>query len=229
MHDGSNGTWDNGLISSKATDSRDYTNLRVLIANQDERRLDGLADVVERLGHAVVVRQRNVASVAESTRTERPDVALVGLGDNGEHALGLIDEIVSESACPVILVLDGPAPVFVRQAARSGIFAYITADEGEDGDGELAGTLDIVLRRFAEFHNLEGAFSRRRVIEIAKGILMERHRVDDREAFELLRTRSRSSNRRVVDIAQAVVDGFLLLPAAVPPATVTPEATPDES
>ena len=47
------------------------------------------------------------------------------------------------------------------------------------------------------------ALERRAVIERAKGILMERHGVDEREAFELLRDHARSSNRRVVDVAQS--------------------------
>jgi response regulator NasT len=50
------------------------------------------------------------------------------------------------------------------------------------------------------------------VIERAKGILMERHGVDERQAFELLRQQARRSNRRVIDLALAVADGHALLP-----------------
>src|SRR4051794_40714994 len=80
----------------------------------------------------------------------------------------------------------------------------------------LQSSLDIVLRRFAEFQSLEGAFARRALIERAKGILMERHDVDDAVAFELLRTHSRSSNRKLIDIANAV-DGRALLPGPPKP------------
>ena len=73
----------------------------------------------------------------------------------------------------MIAVLDASDPEFVNEAARRGIFAYIT-----DGDPqELQSALDIVLRRFAEFQSLEGAFGRRAVIERAKGILMERRAI----------------------------------------------------
>ena len=80
----------------------------------------------------------------------------------------------------------------------------------------MQSSIDIVLRRFAEFQNLEGAFARRALIERAKGILMERHDVDEHAAFDLLRTHARSSNRKVTDLAHAVVDGRRLLPG--PPA-----------
>ena len=73
-------------------------------------------------------------------------------------------------------------------------------------------SIDIVLRRFAEYHNLEGAFGRRALTERAKGILMERHAIDEGSAFEMLRERSRNENRKLVDLAGAVVDGHRLLP-----------------
>ena len=53
------------------------------------------------------------------------------------------------------------------------------------------------------------------MIERAKGILMERHTLDERGAFELLRDHARSSSRRVVDVAQSVLDGHALLPRSV--------------
>jgi hypothetical protein len=69
-----------------------------------------------------------------------------------------------------------------------------------------------VLRRFAEYHDLEGAFGRRAITERAKGILMERHSVDDADAFEMLRDQSRRTNTKLADVAAAVVDGHRLLP-----------------
>ena len=80
-----------------------------------------------------------------------------------------------------------------------------------DGEGWQS-SIDIVLRRFAEYQDLEGAFGRRAVTERAKGILMERHSVDDATAFAMLRDHSRGANRKLFDVAAAVVDGHGLLP-----------------
>jgi AmiR/NasT family two-component response regulator len=81
-----------------------------------------------------------------------------------------------------------------------------------DGDPEeLQGAVDVVLRRFAEFHRLEGALGRRALTERAKGILMERHRIDEREAFERLRSHSRRTGRKLIDVAEAVTTSHLLL------------------
>ena len=108
----------------------------------------------------------------------------------------------------MILLIHAPDPDFVQEASKWGIFAYITDSDVEDWQISI----DIVLRRFAEYHDLEGAFGRRSVSERATGILMERHSVYEAEASEMLRNRSRTTNRKLIDIATAVVDGHRLLP-----------------
>ena len=184
--------------------------LRVLIANERKDRLALVAPIVAALGHEVIAREIEVEDVGPVTARERPDVALVGLGESSDHALGLIEKIVQEAACPVIVLLHAPDPAFVKEASKRGVFAYITDADSLDWQSSI----DIVLRRFAEFHDLEGAFGRRAITERAKGILMERHSVDESDAFDMLREHSRSTNRKLVDIASAVVDGHRLLPKA---------------
>ncbi len=79
---------------------------------------------------------------------------------------------------------------------------------------ELQNALDITLRRFAEFQNLQGAFGRRAIIEQAKGILMERHRIDANAAFALLKSHSQQTGTRLNDVAEALIQTHNLLPAA---------------
>jgi len=187
---------------------RETEHLRVLIANERKDRLALVAPIVAALGHEVIAREIDVADVGDVTARERPDVALVGLGESSDHALGLIEKIVQEAACPVIVLLHASDPAFVKEASKRGVFAYIT-----DADaGDWQSSIDIVLRRFAEYHDLEGAFGRRALTERAKGILMERHSLDEASAFEMLREHSRTANRKLVDVATAVVDGHRLLP-----------------
>jgi hypothetical protein len=160
---------------------RETEHLRVLIANERKDRLELVVPIV------------------------------VGLGESSQHALGLIEKIVHEAACPVIVLLHAPDPGFVKEASKRGVFAYVTDGEATDWQSSI----DIVLRRFAEYQDLEGAFGRRAVTERAKGILMERHSVDESAAFDMLREQSRSTNNKLVDIASAVVDGHRLLPKAL--------------
>ena len=188
--------------------------LRVLIANERRDRLELLAQVVIGLGHDVIAREIDVKDVGSATAREHPDVALVGLGESSVHALDLISEIVREASCPVIAILHADDPAYVREAAKRGVFAYITAGSPE----ELQSAIDITLQRFAEYQSLQGAFGRRALIEQAKGILMARHSIDAERAFEMLRDHSQHNGRKLSDVAAAVVESHLLL---LPPPPLT--------
>jgi AmiR/NasT family two-component response regulator len=177
----------------------------VLVANERQDRLVLVADVIRGLGHEVIAPQIEVSEVGPITAQEQPDVAFVGLGASSQHALELIEQIVHEAACPVVALLHEPDSDFVIEAAKRGIFAYIT-----DGNPqEWQNSIEIVLRRFAEFRDLEGAFKRRTLTERAKGILMERHAIDEERAFQLIREHARDTQTTLVDTAQAIVDGSL--------------------
>ena len=180
----------------------------MLVANERQDRLAGVVAIVAGMGHEVLAPQIEVSEVGPITAREQPDVAFVGLGESSDHALELIEQIVHEAACPVVALLHAPDPAFIVEAARRGVFAYIT-----DGDPqEWQNSIEIVLRRFAEYRDLEGAFKRRSTTERAKGILMERHGIDEERAFQLLREHARRTQTKLVDTAQSIVDGHLLLP-----------------
>jgi AmiR/NasT family two-component response regulator len=190
----------------------EISQLRVLIANERRDRLELLARVVAGLGHEVIAREVDVREVGSVTAREHPDVALVGLGLSSEHALELITEIVHESTCPVIALLSARDPAYIREAAKRGVFAYII-DASPD---ELQSAIDITLQRFTEYHNLQGAFGRRAVIEQAKGILMARHAIAQETAFEMLRDHSQHNGHKLIDVAEAIVESHLLLLPSIP-------------
>jgi AmiR/NasT family two-component response regulator len=177
--------------------------LRVLIANERQDRLVNVRRIVESLGHHVITPQIEVEDVGEFTRVEKPDVALVGLGESTQHALELIERIVYEAVCPVVTLLHLPDQEFVAEAARRGVFAYATDDEPAE---DWQNAIEIALRRFAQLRDLEGAFAKRAVTERAKGILIERYSVSEFEALQMLRERATRDSSALVEAAQAVLD-----------------------
>jgi AmiR/NasT family two-component response regulator len=198
--------------------------LLIMVAHERPDRLAQVTEVVGKLGHHVIERAIGINDVGQATIEVRPDVAIVIVGPDSEaQALRSIDTIVKQAACPVIAILDVQDRAFINEAAKRGIFAYIA--DGHDPD-ELQSAIDIVLRRFAEYHALEGAFGRRAVTERAKGILMERHGIDEQEAFNMLRDHARRHNRKMVDVAEEIVSAHRLLPGrgqSAPPARSDPE------
>ena len=149
------------------------------------------------------------------------------LADQDEGALKISARLVRDLGHEVTEMAIGVAeaaqtiaredPAFVAQAAERGIYAY--AREGTPESIQSA--IEVAIRRHAEVralteqvHRLESALERRAVIERAKGILMERHDIEDRAAFDMLREHARSRNRTVVDVASSVAEGHALLPKA---------------
>jgi response regulator NasT len=186
----------------------------VLAADEDKAALAELGAVLERLGHDVVSFAVSPAEARAVIAAENPDAALVRLHHDDEHALELIGEIAEFARGPVIAILEKEDPQFVAEAAKRGISAYAREGRAES----IQAAIEVATRRYREHRELaeqverlEGALQRRALIERAKGILMERHSIADRAAFELLREHARSNNRTVVDVAAAVTEGHALL------------------
>lgn len=194
---------------SKATDS-----LRILAADEDQSALARTAQMLGSLGHDVTATAVDLAQVTEAIAREEPELSVVVVHRDDEHALELIEEITAFASGPVIALLAEEDAEFARRAAERGIYAAV-----RDGDPDaVQSAIEIALRRHAETEKLvaqvdrlESALERRAVIERAKGILMERHGIGDRAAFDRMRAHARSNNRTVVDVASAVTGGHALL------------------
>ena len=191
--------------------------LRILTADEDESTLRSTDAVLEGLGHTVTGHATHVSHVGDLVAQEDPDLSIVVVDSDDDHALDLIDEVGEYARGPIIALVGGHEPGFVSAAAERGIYAFARLSFLD----EVEGAIELALRRHAEQHRLteqvsqlESALERRGTIERAKGILMERHGVDDRTAFELLRGQARRSNKQVVELARSVTEGHALLPAA---------------
>jgi AmiR/NasT family two-component response regulator len=149
----------------------------------------------------VIAHEVEISKVGAATLDQRPDLAIVALHEDTKHALELITEIVDEAACPVIALADDANRKFVAEAARRGVFAYIDSTNAT----ELQGGIDVALQRHEEHKKLLRAFERRARIERAKGILMERHGLPDRVAFERIRSQARSSRRPLIEVVDEML------------------------
>ena len=190
----------------------------MLIADEDKDALEHLGTVLEELGHEVTPYVVSVADAIDLISREDPDLAIVVVHKDDEHALALIQETVEYASGPVIAQTRDGDVEFVARAAERGISAWIESTSPEI----VQGAIEVALRRYEEasqlqvkVDQLETALERRAVIERAKGIVMERHGLDERAAFELMRDHARAQSRRVVDVAMSVAEGHALLPKRV--------------
>ena len=202
---------------SATSDDNDLRGLKVLLADEDEGALRITAALVRDIGHDVSEMAIGIEEAADVIARGDPDLSLVVVYENNGYALDLLEEIVEYARGPVIALVDREDPGFVAQAADRGIDAYARAGTAD----AIQSAIEVAMRRHAEkralteqVQRLESALERRAMIERAKGIIMERHSVSEREAFDRLRDHARSRNRTVVDVAASVAEGHALLPKA---------------
>jgi AmiR/NasT family two-component response regulator len=191
--------------------------LRILLADEDEGALRITAALVRELGHEVAEMAIGVQEAAEVIARDDPDLSMVVVNRSDGQALDLIEEISEFARGPVIAIIEKEDAEFVSAAAERGIYAYAREGMAES----IQSAIEVAMRRHADkrrlaeqVERLESALERRALIERAKGILMERHNVDERAAFDRLREHARSRNRTVVDVAASVAEGHALLPKA---------------
>jgi len=204
-------------MSKNGDHDDDLRGMKVLLADQDEGALRIAAALVRDLGHEVIELAVGVQEAAEVIARDDPDLSIVVVDDDDDYALDLIEEITEYARGPVIAMVEKEDPEFVSEAAKRGIYAY--AREGLADSIQSA--IEVAVRRHAEtrelaeqVERLETALERRALIERAKGILMERHNIGEREAFNRLREHARSRNRTVVAVSASVAEGHALLPKA---------------
>lgn len=189
--------------------------LKVLVADEDESALKRMSGLIEGLGHEVVAHVLDLTDAIQAIADDDPDVSIVLVHSDDQHALSLIEEIKAFSAGPIIVLLGIDDQQFVTAAAERGIAAFVRPTSPE----AVQSTIEVALRRHEETAHLnkqvaqlQTALDRRVIIERAKGILMERYSLSDRDAFELLRSNARASNKTVVALADEVADGLDLSP-----------------
>jgi AmiR/NasT family two-component response regulator len=184
-------------------------NLRILVADEDPSALDHLGETLNQLGHRVTPYAVSVQEAAEMIAAEDPDLAIVMVHRDDEHALALIAEAVEFASGPVIAHLGDNDVDFIARAAEHGIAAYVESSSPES----LQVAIEFALRRYRDetalnqkVSQLETALERRALIERGKGVLMERHGIGEREAFERLRAEARSRSITVVSLAREVTE-----------------------
>ncbi len=179
-----------------------------VVANGRPETLRRIARLVEATGHRVVACERDAeAAVAAATRTGA-QLAVVAVDRDAAHALDLVERLHASFPCPVVLVLDEEDPELVREALGRGLDAYA----GRETPEALRSAIELARHRHAraveadrQVGTLEASAARRVLVERAKGVLMERHGIGEREAYELLRGHARNHRITLAATAQAVV------------------------
>ncbi len=183
--------------------------MRILIA-EDETiiRLD-LRDLLERAGFEVCGEARDGEEAVALARSEQPDLAVLDVKMPKLDGIEAARRILDERPIPIVILTAYGQQELVARAVEAGVFGYLVKPFREQ---DLLPAIRTARARHAELQALRAeaeslaeALAARKVIERAKGLLMERESLSEQEAFARLRKASQVSGRPLKLIAEAVV------------------------
>lgn len=185
------------------------TSLRVLIADDESIRLMSLCSQLTALGHRVVAEATQGDEAVQLAAEKKPDLAILDIKMPVMDGIEAAERITQARPIPIILLTAYSETQLVERAARANISAYLMKPVAED---DLLPAITLALTRFKEFESLRRevadlreALEARKVVEKAKGILMRRLDLSEEEAFKRLQRQSQDTNRRLSEVAEAIV------------------------
>jgi AmiR/NasT family two-component response regulator len=189
--------------------------LRVLIADDESLRVMSLKGQLEALGHKVIAEASTGKEAVHLAEELRPDLAILDIKMPEMDGIEAAQKISAERAIPIILLTAYSERELAERAAIANVSAYLMKPISEQ---DLLPAIALAMSRFKEFQSLHqevddlrDALETRKLVERAKGILMRRLNLTEEEAFRRMQRRSQNENKRLGEIAQAIItaDGML--------------------
>jgi response regulator NasT len=183
--------------------------MRILVADDEPASAQSLKELLELIGHQVIGPAPDGAEAVRLAASERPDLAIFDIEMPRMSGLEAIDEITRTRPIPVIVLTGHSEPEFVDRAAELPVFNYLNKPAGSD---RLLPAIRLASARFQEWSALNGRvgelsckIEERKMIERAKGILMELRGINEGDAYRLLQRESQQRSRSMVDVARSIV------------------------
>ncbi len=188
---------------------------RILIAEDNDLVALTLEDQLKRLGYDVVGIARAGAEAIQLAARLLPDLIIMDIRMPEVEGTEAATRINQQRPTPIIMLTAYTDRDTIRRAEAAGALGYLVKPVNEP---ELTPAINIALARFKEIQSLrsqvsdlEESLKSRKIIERAKGILMQRLGLSERDAYERLRHRARDKRAKMKDIAQAIIEAEELL------------------
>ena len=175
---------------------------KVAIVDDHERSRAAVRAAIWAAGGEVAGEAYRGADALVLVQRTHPHVAIFAVGLPDRDGIDVASEVTTKAGCPVVLFTSHTDDKLTERAREAGIMAYLLKPLRP---AELAPALDLAVARFREAQELRQSLEDRKVIERAKGRLMERHALTEEQAFQRLRRAAMDTRRPMVEIARAVL------------------------
>ncbi|WP_372572740.1 ANTAR domain-containing response regulator [Ruegeria jejuensis] len=189
--------------------------LTVVVVEQNHDRAIAIVDALKESGEVDVFVIGAVSGLARKIATHSPDIVLIDIDNPSRDMLEELTIASGPMERPVAMFVSGAAGGLAKAAVEAGVSAYVV--DGLQAE-RIKPVIDIAIARFqvlrqvrTELAETRRALEERKVIDRAKGLLMKAKGIQEDEAYAMLRKTAMNQNRRVADVAEALVTASELL------------------
>lgn len=182
---------------------------RVIIADDESIIRMDLREMLTNLGYLVVGEAGDGRSAVNLARELRPDVAILDIKMPDMDGIEAARILTEEKIAPVVLLTAYSQRELVERAKEAGVVGYITKPMRES---DLAPAIEVAMARFSELRamekevgDLKKALETRKLVDRAKGILMDTQGLTEAEAFRKIQKMSMNTRRPMKDVAEAII------------------------
>ena len=182
---------------------------RVIVADDESIVRIDLMEMLDSLGYLVVGEAGDGESAVHLSRELRPDIVIMDIKMPGMDGIDAGRILTEERIAPVLLLTAYSQEDLVERAKEAGVMAYIVKPFHE---ADLAPAIEVALRRWREFRTLERevedlkeALETRKLVDRAKGILMDTQGLSEADAFRRIQKTSMDQRKPMKEVAAAIV------------------------
>ena len=183
--------------------------VRVVIADDESVICMDLREMLSNLGYLVVGEAGDGKSAVNLARELRPDVVIMDVKMPDMDGIEATTLLTEDRIAPVVLLTAFSQRDLIERAKQAGVVAYLVKPVKET---DLAPAIEVALARFAEFRemekevdNLQEQLETRKLVDRAKGILMDSQALSESEAFRRIQKMSMNTRKSMKEIAQAII------------------------
>lgn len=183
-----------------------------MLVDDSQKEVSLLNEGLKTAGYDVVhvSRSTTAGALLDVVAAMRPDVIIIDSESPTRDTLEQLSFVSARQPRPIVLFTEDRANATIQAALKAGVSAYIV--DGID-PARLQPILDVALARFEqdralrdELKSAQERLAERKLVERAKGLLMKQKGVDEDEAYRLMRKLAMDRNRRILDVAQQIID-----------------------
>ena len=189
--------------------------VRVAVVDDNSVRAAILVDGLREAGVADVVVIPTTVSLVRRLADIDPDVVIIDLANPSRDVLEQMFQVSRVVSRPVAMFVDPADETMIRAAGDAGVSAYIVDGLRKE---RVKPIVDMAISRFDAFDRLQrelaaakNELAARKLIDRAKGILMQTHGISEDDAYGRLRQTAMNEKRKIADIAQSLITAAALL------------------